>query len=72
MISIWSGFNACDIDSSNSIDEHELKYLLYCHDEHKPSSDRVRLEMENINVAKSGYISRKEMIDYMCKDVIGL
>jgi len=35
LISIWAAFDACDIDRSNSIDENELKFLMYCHDGHK-------------------------------------
>lgn len=33
VINIWSAFDACDIDKSNSIDENELKFLLYCYEE---------------------------------------
>lgn len=46
MISIWAAFDACDIDKSDSIEENELKFLMYCYEGHKLDKDRIKFEMQ--------------------------
>jgi hypothetical protein len=56
VIRIWAAFDACDVDKSNSIDENELQFLLYCYEKYKPTKERVHLFMQDIGV--KDHISR--------------
>ncbi|KAL4498421.1 hypothetical protein ABPG72_013227 [Tetrahymena utriculariae] len=64
----WGAFDSTDINGDNKLSIDEIKFLIYAYEGDKPDEDRLQYEMEQLDKDNSGYVTRKEWIEYLCID----
>lgn len=64
----WGAFDATDINKDNKLQIQEIKYLLYAYEGDIPDENRIGYEMEILDKDKSGYVTRREWLEYLCMD----
>ena len=63
---IWCAFSATDINNDHTLNNKELRMLLWIYEDDKPSEYRLLDAMKEMDKDQSGAIDRIEWVKYLC------